>query len=256
MSLNNGVVSGKSLELVGSSDELVAGELADLSSDVLSEALEGVKTSTDGGTTLGEVAQTGESGLNTQNTVLELGNVARELLAESQGGSILQVGTANLDDLLESLLLLLHGVLEAAEGRKELLLNLENGGNVHGSREGVVGGSGHVDVVVGVDRLLGAHGTAQNLDSTVGDDLVGVHVGLGTGTGLPDDQREVVVELAGCDLSGGLLDGLAELFVCAERGVSTELVMLCKDVGHGIPKPNFMLTVAAAPLRIPKARTT
>ena len=198
----------------------MAGELADLGSDVLGEALEGVETSADGGTTLSEVAQTGESGLDTQNTVLELSNVARELLAEGQGSGILQVGTANLDDLVESLLLLVHGVLEALQGREELLLDLENGSNVHGGREGVVGRGGHVDVVVGVDRLLGAHLTAQNLDGAVGDDLVGVHVGLGTGAGLPDDQREVVVELAGCDLGGGLLDGLTDLCVCAERKAS------------------------------------
>jgi hypothetical protein len=47
-------------------------------------------------------------------------------------------------------------------------------------------------MVVGVNGLLGAHGATEDLDSTVGDDLVGVHVGLGTGAGLPDNQREVV----------------------------------------------------------------
>lgn len=217
MGLNDGVVSGKSLELVGGSDELVAGKLADLSSNVLSEALEGVEAGTDGSTTLSEVAQTGKSRLNTEDTVLELSNVTRELLAEGQGSGILQVGTANLDDLVESLLLLVHGVLEAAQGREELLLDLENGGNVHGGREGVVGRGGHVDVVVGVDGLLGAHLAAQDLDGAVGDYLVGVHVGLGAGAGLPDDQREVVVEFAGSDLFGGLLDGLTDLCVCAER---------------------------------------
>jgi hypothetical protein len=71
-----------------------------------------------------------------------------------------------------------------------------------------------------VDGLLGAHVTAQHLDGAVGDDLVGVHVGLGTGAGLPDDQREVVIELARCDLGGGLLNGLTDLCICAEREAS------------------------------------
>jgi hypothetical protein len=218
--LNDGIVGGKSLELVGGSNELVAGELADLGSNVLGEALEGVETSTDSGTTLSEVAQTGKSGLDTQNAILELSNVARELLAKGQGSGILQVGATNLDDLVESLLLLVHGILEALQGREELLLELENSGNVHGGREGVVGRGGHVDVVIGVDGLLGAHVTAQHLDGAVGDDLVGVHVGLGTGAGLPDDQREVVIELARCDLGGGLLNGLTDLCICAEREAS------------------------------------
>jgi NADPH:quinone reductase-like Zn-dependent oxidoreductase len=43
----------------------------------------------------------------------------------------------------------------------------------------------------------------MQLDGAVGDDLVGVHVGLGAAAGLPHHQREVVVELAGDDLVGG-----------------------------------------------------
>jgi hypothetical protein len=44
-------------------------------------------------------------------------------------------------------------------------------------------------------RLLAAL-AAEQLGGAVGDHLVGVHVGLGAGAGLPDDEREVVVELA------------------------------------------------------------
>jgi hypothetical protein len=69
-------------------------------------------------------------------------------------------------------------------------------------------------VVVGVNGLLGAHGAAQDLNGAVGDDLVGVHVGLGAGAGLPDNQREVIQQLTLGDLSGGLLDGLTDLGVC------------------------------------------
>ena len=45
---------------------------------------------------------------------------------------------------------------------------------------------------------------AGQLDGAVGDDLVDVHVRLRAAAGLPDAQREVVVELAGDDLVGGL----------------------------------------------------
>ena len=91
------------------------------------------------------------------------------------------------------------------------LLELDNGSDVHNGGEGVVGGGGHVNVVVGVDGLLGAHGATQDLNGTVGDDLVRVHVGLGAGTSLPDDQREVVQKLAISNLSCGLLDSLTNL---------------------------------------------
>ena len=65
---------------------------------------------------------------------------------------------------------------------------------------------------------------AQFLDSPVRDHLVCVHVRLGAGAGLPDDQREVVVELAVKHLVGGGNDRLsqtllqrAEFHVCPRR---------------------------------------
>lgn len=215
--LDDGVVGGEGLELVGGGLELGAGHLGDLLGDALSEALEGVDAGTDGGTTLGELAQVGQGGLDSLDALAELGDVSGELLAEGQGSSILQVGAANLDNLLgvELVNLLLERIAEALEGGDKLLLDLEDGGDVHDGGEGVVGGGGTVDVVVGVDGLLAALDTAEDLDSAVGDDLVGVHVGLGAGAGLPDDEGEVVEELALGDLSSSLLDGLANLLVKA-----------------------------------------
>lgn len=66
--------------------------------------------------------------------------------------------------------------------------------------ERVVGRLGHVDVVVGVNRLLGSKLSSQDLDGLVGDDLVDVHVGLGSRSSLEDNEREVVDKLATDDL--------------------------------------------------------
>ena len=93
------------------------------------------------------------------------------------------------------------------------MLELEDGGNVHDGREGVVGRGRAVDVVVGVYRLLAAHLASEDLDGTVADDLVGVHVGLGAGAGLPDNKGEVVDQLEVSDLLCSLLDGLADFRV-------------------------------------------
>jgi hypothetical protein len=113
--------------------------------------------------------------------------------------------------------------------------DLLGAGDVHGRREGVVRRLAHVDVIVGMHGLLGAHLAAQHFDGAVGDHLVGVHVRLGAGAGLPDDEREVIVELAVDHFLRGLDDGLAELRVeLAER-----------HVGFG-----------AARLTMPSARTT
>jgi hypothetical protein len=214
--LDNGIVGSQNLELVGGGLELSSSQLADLSSDSLIEALEGVKTSADSSTTLSQEAQVGEGSLDTLDVAVDLGDVARELLAESKGSGVLQVSTANLDNVVEVVDLDLESVTEGLQGRQKGLLELDDGGDVHNGREGVVGGGGHVDVVVGVNGLLGAHFPAENLNGTVGDNLVGVHVGLSARTSLPDDQREVVQQLALSDLSGGLLNSLTNLGVCSK----------------------------------------
>lgn len=214
--VDEGVVSGESLELVGGRLELGASHLGDFLGDGLGEALEGVDAGADGGTALGEQTEVRERVLNALDAKVELGDVAGELLGKGERGGVLQVGAADLDDLLglELVDLGLESGAEGLESGQELALDLEHGGNVHDGGEGVVGGSGAVDVVVGVHGLLGAHGAAEDLNGAVGDDLVGVHVGLGAGTGLPDDEGEVVEELEVGNLLGGLLDGLADLGVC------------------------------------------
>ena len=74
--------------------------------------------------------------------------------------------------------------------------------------KGVVGGLRHVDVVVGMNGLFAAHDAAGDFDGAIGDDFVGVHVGLRAAAGLPDAQGEMGVEFAGDDFVGGLDDEL------------------------------------------------
>ena len=65
-------------------------------------------------------------------------------------------------------------------------------------------------MVIRMHRILAADAAAEELDGPVGDHLVGIHVGLRAGTGLPDHEREVVVPFPRRNLAGGLGDGLPE----------------------------------------------
>ena len=65
-------------------------------------------------------------------------------------------------------------------------------------------------MVVRVD-LLRAEFTAEDFDRTIRDNLIGIHVRLGTRAGLPDDQREVIIELASNDFITGLDHGRSNL---------------------------------------------
>lgn len=217
VSLYNSIMGGEDLELVRRSLELGAGHLSDLLGNGLGKALKGVDAGADGGTTLSEEPEVRKAGLDALDARVELGDVAGEFLGEGQGGGVLEMSTANLDNVLslEVVNLLLERIAEGLQGGDEITLKLEDTGDVHDSGEGIVGGGATVDVVVRVDRLLAAHLTPEDLDSTVGYDFIGVHVGLCARAGLPDDEREVVGELALGNLSRGLLDGLSYLGVKA-----------------------------------------
>ena len=113
-------------------------------------------------------------------------------------------------------------------------MDLLGAGDVHGGRIGVVRRLAHIHMVVGMDRRFGAETAAQHLDGAVGDDLIGVHIGLGAGAGLPDGQGKVIVELAVDHFLGGSDDGLAD---------------------RAVELPSDMFTSAAARLTMPRART-
>ena len=111
------------------------------------------------------------------------------------------MGAAGLDNVLIFSFQTGQGGSQLVNSGDDLTLQHGNGSNVHGRGEGIVGGLGHIDVIIGVQQLL-----ADDLITPVGDDLIGVHVGLRAGAGLPHDQREVIVQLAADHLVAGLRD--------------------------------------------------
>ena len=100
---------------------------------------------------------------------------------------------------------------------------------------------------------------AGDFVAAVGDDLVGVHVGLGAAARLPDHQREVVVKLAINDFVAGLLNGgelfivqLAKLVVRPGRGLFQDAEGVGDFAGHQLAA-NFEVLIAALGLRRPIA---
>ncbi len=81
-----------------------------------------------------------------------------------------------------------------------------------GGGDGVVGGLGHVDMVVRVDPVF-AQLAAQDLGGPVGDHLVGVHIVAGAGAGLERVDDELVIPAPIDDLLGSLDDGSGARFI-------------------------------------------
>jgi hypothetical protein len=84
---------------------------------------------------------------------------------------------------------------------------------MHRGRNSIVGRLAAVDVVVRMNGRLAAALAPERLVGDGRDHLVGVHVGLGAGSGLPDDERELLVVLAGHDLGRSRRDRIRDLGV-------------------------------------------
>ena len=101
--------------------------------------------------------------------------------------------------------------MEMLQGGQQSHVDLAHGGDVHRRGEAVVGRLAHIHVIVGMNRLLAAALSRQDFIGAPGDDLVGVHVGLRSGAGLPDHQRELFVKLARRHFARRLHDRTAQL---------------------------------------------
>ncbi len=68
-------------------------------------------------------------------------------------------------------------------------------------------------MVVGVQVLILALVMTQKFQSPVGDDLVGIHIGGGTGTALEHIHCEVVMKVSCQNFITGFADGISLCFI-------------------------------------------
>ena len=172
-----------------------------------------------------QLVEAGQGQLDALEVGVQLGHVAGELLAQGERDGVHQVGAPDFGDVGVGDFLLVQRVAQRRHRRQQPVHDLLGRRDVHGGREGVVRRLRHVHVVVGVDRLLRSHLAAGQLDGPVGDDLVGVHVGLGAAAGLPDVEGELVVPRPLGHLGRGLLDQVGQRRL--------ELAQVAVDLGRG-----------------------
>ncbi|TMQ74903.1 hypothetical protein ACCUM_2477 [Candidatus Accumulibacter phosphatis] len=139
--------------------------------------------------------------------VLELRDVARELLAERQGRRVLQVRAADLDDLGEGGRFRRQRRPEPDQCRPKHESDAGRGCQMRGAGKDVVRRLPEIHLVVGMDGARLAALAAEQLRSPVGQHFVHVHVALRPRSGLPDRKRELLRVAAGEHFLGGGNDG-------------------------------------------------
>ncbi len=167
-----------------------------------------VQARTDCGPANREIVKAVEHLLQAGDVAIEQAGPAAKLLPNGERNGVLKMGAPDLDDRVEFLRLRQQRVAHVLDRRNERVLHSLGGGDVHRGGKGVVRRLRHVDVVIGMDRLLRSHLAAGDLDGPVGEDLVHVHVGLRARAGLPYAEGELVGQFAGDDFIRGLNDEL------------------------------------------------
>ena len=192
--------------------ELEAGDHGEIRYDAAEVHLVRIDTRADGGAAHVQTAHLVLCTLQAGNISTYGLTVGPELLSESNRDRVLQLSAAHLQDIIELLSLIRERLIETLQLDLCLDEELEHG-DLTGGWEDVVRGLTAVYVVVWIYEGVVALFTAEDLDRTVRDDLVRVHVEARACAALDRVDDEGVAELAGDDLVTGLYDSVRDLLV-------------------------------------------
>ena len=105
-----------------------------------------------------------------------LAGITAEFLAEANRCRIHQMGATDLHHFVEFPGFGCQGLVQSCNAGNRWCLEAFQGRHMDSRRDHIVAGLADIDMIVGVDRAA-TTGAAQQFDGTVGDDLIGVHVG-------------------------------------------------------------------------------
>src|SRR5207249_3499043 len=84
---------------------------------------------------------------------------------------------------------------------------------MHCRRNDIIAGLTHVHMIVRMDRLLVAYLAAERLDRSIRDDLIGIHVGGSTRSGLENIDDKMLIEFSIGSFSSRVHDRVADAFI-------------------------------------------
>mmetsp|Transcript_12658 Transcript_12658/g.36826 ORF Transcript_12658/g.36826 Transcript_12658/m.36826 type:complete len:384 (+) Transcript_12658:265-1416(+) len=207
------IVRCQCLELVGRRDKWKSCGLGQPFRDGSIVPLRGVQSGSDGSAAQCEPVDGWETRLDSVHAVLDLLCVPANFLPNGQRRGVLTMRAPDLDDGFVLGRLFLQRLQERFHAWHRHLDNHLGQADVHGSWEGIVARLSHVEVIIRVHRRLAADDAIEDLDGSVGQHLVHVHVGLRARSCLERHQRELAIVLPTHDLVGRLRDGIRHLLL-------------------------------------------
>ena len=195
--LDGGVQQHVSATVRGCFDEIAsglhlqAGDLRQGCGDLVTVASRGVHAGADCGCTQVDLEQAALGIAQQCLLLVQVIGKALELITQGHRNGILKLSTAHLQDVLELIALDLECGTQTIHALNEVI-NCCVQTQAEAGRVSIVGGLGHVHIIVRVDDVIGALLLTEVLQCEVGNNLVGVHVQRGTSTTLEDVQRELI----------------------------------------------------------------
>ena len=180
-------------EFVQSGAEGSSRQLGDLCCNSFGEPLVGIDAGPHSCATDAETHHPCQRCLQAVDVVLQHVDITRDFLAQGQWRRILQMRAPNLDQVFPLIGFALQGFPELRKAWKQRFTDSQDGCDVHCRREAVIGRLAHVDVVVGMHRLLAAQCSPADLTTAVRDHLIHIHVELRAAAGHPHEEREFLV---------------------------------------------------------------
>ena len=136
--MNKSILGSQTLEFIWGCHEFVSSLLLQILSNGFGKPNVCVNSSSDCGSSLRDLENIWECCLYSLETLLQLADIGGELLAKSDWGSILGVGSTNLHDVLKFILLGSETFGEPLEAWNKSLIGLKDSSNMHDSWEGII----------------------------------------------------------------------------------------------------------------------
>ena len=83
---------------------------------------------------------------------------------------------------------------------------------MHNCRETIITRLTHINMIIRMNELISNFPT-QNMYGPVGNNLIGIHIGLGARTGLPNYQRKLIIQFSLNNLISRLNNHISYFFI-------------------------------------------
>mmetsp|Transcript_24401 Transcript_24401/g.37641 ORF Transcript_24401/g.37641 Transcript_24401/m.37641 type:complete len:393 (+) Transcript_24401:319-1497(+) len=192
---NNTIMRRQSFKFIRSCNEWQRSFICDNLCNIDIISLLRIQTGSNCSSAKSKTVQTRQGCFNTFYCVFDLLCVPTKFLSQSERCCVLTVCSTNFDDGLKFSGLFTKTNCKCLESRDRHFSCYFNTGNVHSCRKAIIRTLSHVAVIIGMHGSLRPNFTPHNLNRTITQHLIHIHIRLRSTSRLINHQREMTIQL-------------------------------------------------------------